>query len=142
MVPSGVGDLLPIDEECVIVSFQDKLCRSAGRTPRAAIWKENNGCLPRSPCDRPQFDADVAEIEEIKLGDRARFTVGAFPERSFEAVVSQLPLAPRMMRNIVTYDVVLEMVDNSKLLGRHDRNGADHHRKADRFLRTSKQAIT
>ncbi len=66
---------------------------------------------------RMKIDADVAgsDIGGIQLGDKASFTVEAFPDRSFEAVVSQPPLAPRMMRNIVTYDVVVE-VDNSKLL--------------------------
>ena len=66
---------------------------------------------------RLKIDAVVAqsEIGKIKLGDRATFSVDAFPDRSFDAVVSQPPLAPQLMRNVANYKVVLA-VDNSKLL--------------------------
>lgn len=60
--------------------------------------------------DVPQNDAGM-----IKAGDRANLTVEAFPNRSFDAVVSQVGLAPRTAGNVVTYDVVLD-VDNSHLL--------------------------
>ena len=67
--------------------------------------------------DRLKIDADVdqSEIGEIKLGDKATFSVDALPDRSFEAVVSQPPLAPRMIRDVSTYKVILAF-DNSKLL--------------------------
>ena len=66
---------------------------------------------------RVKIDADVAgsDIGGIRLGDKASFAVEAFPDRSVEAVVSQPPLAPRMMRTIAIYGVVLK-VDNPKLL--------------------------
>ena len=66
---------------------------------------------------RMKIDAGVAEsdIGGIKLGDKARFTVDTYPDRSFEAVVHRPPLVPRMVSDVVTYDVVLK-VDNSNLL--------------------------
>jgi HlyD family secretion protein len=66
---------------------------------------------------RMKINAGVAEsnIGGIKLGDRASFTVDTYPNRSFESVVLRPPLVPRMVGNVVTYDVVLE-ADNSNLL--------------------------
>ena len=66
---------------------------------------------------RIKIDANVSQsdVDEIKLGDKASFTAEAFPDRTFDAVVSQPPVAPQMMRNVATYDVVLG-ADNSKLL--------------------------
>jgi H+-transporting ATPase len=66
---------------------------------------------------RLKIDAGVPEsdIGGIKLGDKARFTVDTYPDRSFEAVVHRPPLVPRMVSDVVTYDVVLK-VDNSNLL--------------------------
>jgi HlyD family secretion protein len=52
-----------------------------------------------------------ADIGNIKEGQRAKFNVDAFPNRSFEGVVKQLRLNPTMTSNVVTYDVVIS-VDN------------------------------
>ncbi len=52
-----------------------------------------------------------ADIGNIKEGQRAKFNVDAFPNRSFEGVVKQLRLNPTITSNVVTYDVVIS-VDN------------------------------
>lgn len=52
-----------------------------------------------------------ADIGNIKVGQKARFNVDAFPNRSFEGEVKQLRLNPTVTSNVVTYDVVVS-VDN------------------------------
>lgn len=52
-----------------------------------------------------------ADIGNIKEGQKAKFNVDAFPNRSFEGVVKQLRLNPTINTNVVTYDVVIS-VDN------------------------------
>ena len=63
-----------------------------------------------------QVDTNVSEsdIGGIKDGDKAVFTVDAFPKRTFEGVVSQVRQSPQTVQNVVTYDVVVS-VDNSDL---------------------------
>jgi HlyD family secretion protein len=55
-----------------------------------------------------------ADIGNIKEGQKARFTVDAFPNRNFEGTVKQLRLNPTINANVVTYDVVIS-VDNPDL---------------------------
>ena len=60
-----------------------------------------------------QIDSNFAEadIGNLKVGQPVRFTVDAFPERSFSAAVRQIRLNPIIQQNVVTYDVVVA-VDN------------------------------
>jgi len=63
-----------------------------------------------------QVDTNVSEsdIGGVKLGDKATFTVDAFPKRTFEGTVTQIRQSPQNVQNVVTYDVVVS-VDNSDL---------------------------
>jgi HlyD family secretion protein len=63
-----------------------------------------------------QVDTNVSEsdIGGIKEGNRANFTVDAFPKRTFAGTVSQVRQSPQTLQNVVTYDVVVS-VDNSDL---------------------------
>jgi HlyD family secretion protein len=63
-----------------------------------------------------QVDTNVSEsdIGGIKEGDKARFTVDAFPKRAFTGTVTQVRQSPQTVQNVVTYDVVVS-VDNSDL---------------------------
>ncbi len=63
-----------------------------------------------------QVDTNVSEsdIGAVKLGDKASFTVEAYPERTFQGVVTQVRQAPQTVQNVVTYDVVIA-VDNKDL---------------------------
>jgi HlyD family secretion protein len=54
---------------------------------------------------------DEADIGQVKVGQQARFTVDAFPERNFRGRVTQLRLAATNTNNVITYPVVVE-VDN------------------------------
>ena len=63
-----------------------------------------------------QIDTTVAEADVggIKVGQPARFTVDAFPDRDFVGKVRQVRLNPTSQQNVVTYDVVVA-VDNPDL---------------------------
>jgi HlyD family secretion protein len=50
---------------------------------------------------------DEADIGRIRLGQQARFTVDAYPDRVFEGTVTQIRKAPQLIQNVVTYTVVL-----------------------------------
>ncbi|MBI5626737.1 MAG: efflux RND transporter periplasmic adaptor subunit [Nitrosomonadales bacterium] len=62
---------------------------------------------------RMQIDANFAEadIGNISVGQTVRFTVDAFPNRSFKGVVKLIRLNPTTVSNVVTYDAVIN-VDN------------------------------
>jgi HlyD family secretion protein len=64
-----------------------------------------------------EVDANVSEsdIGGIKLGDKAVFTVDAFPKRTFKGVVTQIRQSPQTVQNVVTYDVVVT-VENQDLV--------------------------
>lgn len=64
-----------------------------------------------------QVDTNVSEgdIGAITVGDRAQFTVEAFPRKTFKGVVTQVRQAPQSVQNVVTYDVVVA-ADNPELL--------------------------
>lgn len=65
---------------------------------------------------RMQVDANVSEsdIGGVKNGDKATFTVDAYPKRLFEGTVTQVRQSPQTVQNVITYDVVVS-VDNSDL---------------------------
>jgi len=60
-----------------------------------------------------QIDSSFAEADvgNIQVGQPVRFTVDAFPNRTFKAVVRQRRINPTTQQNVVTYDVVVA-VDN------------------------------
>ena len=57
---------------------------------------------------------DESDIGMISNGQRATFTVGAYPGRTFEGTVSQIRLAPVAIQNVTNYTVVID-VDNADL---------------------------
>lgn len=57
---------------------------------------------------------DEADISRVALGQKATFTVDAYPERTFAGKVVQIRSAPVITQNVVTYIVVVN-VDNSDL---------------------------
>ncbi len=58
-----------------------------------------------------QVDTNVSEADvgEVHDGQRANFTVQAYPNRTFEATVRQVRKGPITVQNVVTYDVVLDV---------------------------------
>jgi HlyD family secretion protein len=56
---------------------------------------------------------DEADMGDAKPGQHAQFTVDAFPDDVFEAQVTALRSAPKIVQNVVTYEAVL-WVDNPR----------------------------
>jgi len=61
------------------------------------------------------LDVDEADIAQVQVGQKAKFTVDAYPEREFEAKVKEVRFYPKTSQGVVTYEVVLE-VPNPELL--------------------------
>ena len=65
---------------------------------------------------RMQVDTNVSESDSggIKEGDKATFTVDAFPKRVFAGTVTQARQSPQTVQNVVTFDAVVS-VENHDL---------------------------
>ncbi|HKH81118.1 MAG TPA: efflux RND transporter periplasmic adaptor subunit [Methylovirgula sp.] len=63
-----------------------------------------------------EVDTNTSEgdMGGVKEGDKATFTVDAYPQRIFQGTVTQVRESPQTVQNVVTYDVVVG-VDNSDL---------------------------
>lgn len=62
-----------------------------------------------------EIDIDEADVSRVREGQKATFTVDAFPERRFAAVVESIHNLSTVVDNVVTYRAVLA-VDNADLL--------------------------
>lgn len=60
-----------------------------------------------------RVDVDEADIGRVAVGNEARFSVDAFPGRSFPAVITTVRYAPETTDGVVTYKAILS-VDNSE----------------------------
>ncbi|MDP1582636.1 MAG: efflux RND transporter periplasmic adaptor subunit [Bradyrhizobium sp.] len=60
-----------------------------------------------------QVDANVSEsdIGGVRQGNKATFTVDAYPKRIFEGTVTQVRQSPQTVQNVVTYDVVVSVTN-------------------------------
>lgn len=65
-----------------------------------------------------QIDTSVSEADVglLKDGLPARFVVDAYPDREFNATMRQFRLAPNVVQNVVTYNVVLDVDNADELL--------------------------
>jgi HlyD family secretion protein len=61
-------------------------------------------------------DVDQADIGRVAVGQKARFTVDAFPDREFDAEVSQIRLNATVNQNVVTYPVILTVANRDGAL--------------------------
>ncbi len=57
-----------------------------------------------------------ADIGRVREGQRATFSVDAYPGRAFPAKVRQVRNSPQSVENVVTYDVVLDVDNEEQLL--------------------------
>lgn len=62
-----------------------------------------------------QVDVDEADVGKVKEGQTAVFTVDAYPDRHFDAVIRELRFGSEIVQGVVTYKAVLT-TDNSELL--------------------------
>jgi HlyD family secretion protein len=63
-----------------------------------------------------QTSVDEADIGKVRNGQKVEFTVDAYPDLSFNAVVSQVRLQPVTTNNVVTYTVILRAPNPDKKL--------------------------
>lgn len=59
---------------------------------------------------------DEADVGRVRAGQPARFTVDAFPERTFEARVESVRNAPREVQGVVSYEATLSVDNREGLL--------------------------
>jgi len=62
-----------------------------------------------------QVDVDEADVGQVREGQAATFTVDAYPDRTFEAQITQVRYGAETTDGVVTYKAVLK-VDNPDLL--------------------------
>jgi HlyD family secretion protein len=67
-------------------------------------------------------DVDEADIGQVKAGQRATFTVAAYPGQEFPSQVTDVRNAAKTVNGVVTYETVLA-VDNAKLMLRPGMTG-------------------
>lgn len=61
-------------------------------------------------------DVDESDIGQVKVGQKARFTVQAYPYKKFEGVVYQIRLSPTTVQNVVNYTVVVNVENKEGFL--------------------------
>lgn len=59
---------------------------------------------------------DEADVGRVREGQRATFTVDAYPGKSFESTVQSLRNVPTIEQNVVTYEAVLAVNNEKRLL--------------------------
>jgi HlyD family secretion protein len=93
---------------------------------------------------RMQVDATVTEaaIGQVHKGQKATFTVEAFPDRTFTGTVTQVRQAPVSVQNVISYDVVVS-ADNPDLRLKPGMTATTHIVTAERndVLRVPEQAL-
>ena len=62
-----------------------------------------------------QVDVDEADVGNVQEGQKATFTVDAYPDRKFTATIRELRFGSEVVQGVVTYKAVLT-TDNSELL--------------------------
>lgn len=60
-------------------------------------------------------NVDEADIGQVKEGQKAYFTVDAYPDKVFEGKITQARFGSETVDNVVTYETVIQ-VDNNNLL--------------------------
>jgi len=62
-----------------------------------------------------QVDVDEADVGNVREGQKATFTVDAYPDKKFSATIRELRFGSEVVQGVVTYKAVLT-TDNSELL--------------------------
>ncbi len=72
-----------------------------------------------------QVDVDEADVGQVLDGQTAHFTVDAYPNRAFDAKVTQVRFGSQTVSGVVTYKTILS-VDNKDLLLRPGMTATAH----------------
>jgi HlyD family secretion protein len=62
-----------------------------------------------------RVDVDEADVGKIKIGQKATFSVDAYPDRKFPAEIKDIRYGSEVVQGVVTYKAILS-IDNSELL--------------------------
>ena len=62
-----------------------------------------------------QVDIDEADVGKVKVGQKATFSVDAYPDRKFPAEIRDIRFGSEVVQGVVTYKAVLT-IDNSDLM--------------------------
>jgi len=67
---------------------------------------------------RMQIDTSVAEADVggVRIGQTVNFTVDAYPDRIFQGKVHRIRLDSKVLQNVVTYDVVIDVNNPEEIL--------------------------
>jgi HlyD family secretion protein len=63
-----------------------------------------------------ETNVDETDIGQIKQGQKVRFSVQSYFDRTFTGTVRQIRLQPETVDNVVTYTVIVEAANESRLL--------------------------
>lgn len=88
-----------------------------GQTVAASLQAPELFIIAKSLTDmQVETSIDEADVGRIRLGQKAGFTVDAFPGRSFEGSVMQVRKAAQVVSNVVTYMVIVSAANPELLL--------------------------
>ncbi len=65
---------------------------------------------------RVNAGVDESDVGRIEAGQEVRFRVDAFPSEEFEGKVSQVRLQPIVQQNVVTYGVIIDVLNGERKL--------------------------
>jgi HlyD family secretion protein len=63
-----------------------------------------------------QASVDEADVGDIKIGERATFTVDAFLDDTFKGSIQEIRLSPKITSNVVTYTTIINTDNEDKRL--------------------------
>jgi HlyD family secretion protein len=79
-----------------------------GQTVAASLQAPELFVIAKNLTDmQVETSIDEADVGRLRLGQKATFTVDAFPGRSFEGEVMQVRKAAQVVSNVVTYTVIV-----------------------------------
>jgi len=79
-----------------------------GQTVAASLQAPELFVIAKNLTDmQVETSIDEADVGRIQLGQKASFTVDAFPGRAFEGAVVQVRKAAQVVSNVVTYTVII-----------------------------------
>lgn len=88
-----------------------------GQTVAASLQAPELFVIARNLTDmQVEASIDEADVGRIRLGQKAGFTVDAFPGRAFEGSVVQVRKAAQVVSNVVTYTVIISAANPELVL--------------------------
>ena len=94
-----------------VINRQVEVGQTVAATFAAPVLFEIGQDLHRMQVEASVDEADIGRVRE---GMACRFTVDAYPERTFRGRIEQVRKAPDMLQNVVTYKVIVT-ADNADL---------------------------